>query len=147
MTSPGVPRPDTSWVRMIFMSRLRSPARRGVRKERHLTGVLHRAGDLPLLLGADAGHPPRADLAAVGDELAQQRGVFVVDVGDALLVEGVHLLLRLAQCRSLRHCSLSPVLFGLERGLVVEVPPRSAATAGGRRAGPGVIGVAAAPAT
>jgi hypothetical protein len=46
------------------------------------------ARDLTLLLRADAGHPPSADLAAVGDELAQQRGVLVVDVGDPSLSSG-----------------------------------------------------------
>src|SRR5918911_2026798 len=90
---------------MIFMSRLPSARRGRVRQERHLAGVLDRTGDLALLLGAHARHPPSADLAAVGDELAQQRGVLVVDVGDPVLVERVHLLLRLAQCRSLSHCS------------------------------------------
>src|SRR2546423_9203193 len=92
---------------MIFMTGLLSAARRGVRQQRHLAGVLDRAGDLPLLLSADARHPARADLAAVRDELPQQRGVLVVDVGDALLIERVHLLLRLAQCGSLGHCSYS----------------------------------------
>src|SRR4051812_69491 len=96
---------------MIFMTDPLSPARRGVRQERHLARVLHRAGDLPLLLGADARDPPGPDLAPVGDELAQQRGVFVVDVGDALLVERVHLLLRLAQCGSLGHFSNSRTWF------------------------------------
>src|SRR5436309_8494560 len=127
---------------MIFTSP--SSACRGrVRQERHLAGVLDRTGDLPLLLCAHAGHPPRADLPAVGDELAQQRGVLVVDIGDALLVERVHLLLRLAQCRSLRHCSLTPYV--LERRLVVEVRARPATgAAGGRGAGPRVVGVPAA---
>src|SRR5947199_9096314 len=102
--SPGVPRPVTSWVRMIFMSSS-SAGRRRVGQERHLAGVLDRTGDLALLLGADARHPSRADLAAVGDELPQQRGVLVVDVEDPLLVERVHLLLGLAKGRGLGHCS------------------------------------------
>src|SRR5690348_5639249 len=118
--SPGVPRPDTSWVRMIFTSVPLSARRRGVRQERHLTCVLDRTGDLALLLGTDAGHPARTDLAPVRDELAQQRGVLVIDVGDPLLVERVHLLLRLAKCRSLGHCSTPD---HLERRLVVEVAP------------------------
>ena len=63
--------------------------------------------DVALLLGGNSRHPARADLAAVRDELAQQRDVLVVDVGDALLVERVHLLLRFAQGRSLRHFSNS----------------------------------------
>src|SRR5262249_43816143 len=51
--------------------------RRGVRKQRDLTGVLHRDGDVALVLAAVAGHPAGADLAAVGDVLPQQRGVLV----------------------------------------------------------------------
>src|SRR5215472_13700472 len=88
---------------MIFMSGLPSARRGRVWQQRHLAGVLDRPGDLPLLLGADAGHPPSADLAAVGDELAQQRRVLVIDIGDPVLVERVHLLLRLAKRRSLWH--------------------------------------------
>src|SRR5437899_12880817 len=44
------------------------------------------------MLGAVPGHPPRADLAAVGDELAKQRDVFVVDVGGFVLAEDADLL-------------------------------------------------------
>src|SRR5690606_33275775 len=72
----------------------------------HLPGVLDRPSDLALLLGRHTGHPPRADLAPVGDELPQQGGVLVVDVGDPLLVERVHLLLWLAYRRSLSHVPL-----------------------------------------
>src|SRR5687768_1814100 len=100
--SPGPPRPPTSWVRMIFIAQPpRSACRRGVRQQRHLARVLDRLGDLPLLLCAHPGDAPGTDLAPVRDELAQQRGVLVVDIGDALLVERIHLLLRLAQNRSL----------------------------------------------
>src|SRR5688572_32022340 len=111
--SPGAPRPLTSWVRMIFISSPRSARRRGVRQQRHLAGVLDRAGNLTLLLGAHPGDPAGTDLAPVGDELPQQGGVFVINVGDALFVERVHLLLRLAKDRSLGHFVL------LERWLVV----------------------------
>src|SRR3979411_613548 len=126
--SPGVPRPDTSWVRMIFISGPLSATGGGVCQQRHLAGVLDGARDLSLLLRTDTGHPPSTDLAAVGDELAQQRGVLVVEVGDPLLVERVHLLLRLAKCRSLSHVVLRDLL---ERWLFVEV----ARTAGGSAAG------------
>src|SRR4051794_17434861 len=130
---------------MIFMSGPLSACRRGVRQERHLAGVLDRTGDLALLLGTDPGHPPSADLAAVGDELAQQRGVLVIDVGDPVLVERVHLLLRLAKCRSLWHGSHSP--YDLERWLVVEVAPATAA-GGSRRGGrPRVVAGVTATAT
>src|SRR5262245_28524415 len=105
--SPGVPRPVTSWVRMIFITDLQSARGGRIGQQRHLARVLDGTRDLSLLLRADAGHPPSADLAAVGDELAQQRGVLVVDVGDPLFVERVHLLLRLSQRGSLGHCSYS----------------------------------------
>src|SRR2546421_8029607 len=95
---------------MIFMSGLLSARRRRVRQERHLAGVLDRTGDLALLLGTDPGDPAGPDLATVGDELAQQRGVLVIDVGDPLLVERVHLLLGLAKRSGLRHCSLLRLL-------------------------------------
>src|SRR3954469_11175365 len=98
--SPGRPRPETSRVRMSFMSSAPFSARgRGVGQQRHLAGVLDRLGDLALLLGADAGHPAGPDLAAVGDELPQQVGVLVVDVVDLRSLERVRLLLRLANRR------------------------------------------------
>src|SRR4051794_9904385 len=50
-----------------------------VRQQRQLAGALHRRGDLVLMAAAGAGDPPRADLAALGDELAQRRDVLVVD--------------------------------------------------------------------
>src|SRR6478672_7888840 len=62
------------------------------------------------MLDAVAGDPARADLAAVGDELAQQRRVLVVDVRRLVLAELADLLLGLAQNR-LGHCGapcLSP---------------------------------------
>src|SRR5215212_9785907 len=93
--SPGAPRPPTSWVRISFISSLLAGGAR-VGQQRHLTAVLDGDGDVALVLRAVAGHAPRADLAAVGDELAQQVGVFVVDGGGLLLAEGAHLLLRLA---------------------------------------------------
>src|SRR6476469_2396450 len=73
-----------------------SASRAGVRQQSHLAGVLDRGGDEPLLLDGHSGHPTRADLAAVGDELAQQRGVLVVDVLDLGDLEGIRLLLRFA---------------------------------------------------
>src|SRR6516162_4148355 len=63
------------------------PRRARVGEHRHLPRVLDGGGDVALVLGAVAGYPPRPDLAAVGDELPQQRGVLVVDVGDLLLAE------------------------------------------------------------
>src|SRR3954469_11778739 len=84
-----------------------SASRAGVGQQRHLAGVLDRGGDVTLVLGAVARHPASADLAAVGDELAQQRGVLVVDVGEFLLAEQANLLLGLAWCR-FRHRGAPP---------------------------------------
>src|SRR5689334_711586 len=50
-----------------------------VRQERQLSSALDRAGDLVLMAPAGAGDPARADLPAVGDELAQGVDVLVVD--------------------------------------------------------------------
>src|SRR3954453_13333990 len=88
---------------MIFMSRLPSATGRGVGQQRELAGVLHRDRDVALVLHTVAGDPTRADLAAVGDELAEQRGVLVVDTGRLLLAELANLLLRLAH-HCLGHC-------------------------------------------
>src|SRR4051794_19063921 len=73
-----------------------------VGQQRHLAAVLDGDRDVALVLRAVAGHPTGADLAAVGDELPQQVGVLVVDVGALLLAEGAHFLLRLAS-RGLGH--------------------------------------------
>src|SRR6266496_1281731 len=97
--SPGPPRPLTSVVRMSFIvSVLPGSARgRGVGQQRHLTGVLHRDCDVPLVLAAVPGDPAGPDLAAVGDVLPQQRGVLVVDVlGVLALAEHADLLLGFA---------------------------------------------------
>src|SRR6476661_2033252 len=96
--SPGPPRPGTSVVRMSFMTfaLLDSACGRGVGQQGNLAGVLDRGGDVPLMLGAVAGHPAGADLAAIRDEAAQQGGVLVVDRLRVFLAEGADLLLRLA---------------------------------------------------
>src|ERR1700742_2457060 len=60
------------------------------------------------MLGAVAGHAPGPDLAAVGDEPAQQRGVLVIDVGDLVLAEHANLLLRFADWR-LGHLGALPL--------------------------------------
>src|SRR4029079_6784500 len=89
-----------SWVRMTFIvvapSRNRSAGRARVRQQGHLARVLDGIGDEALLLHGHTGEPTRADLAAVGDELAQQGGVLVVDVLDLRRLERVGLLLGLA---------------------------------------------------
>src|ERR1700742_4899724 len=99
--SPGPPRPETSAVRMSFISDSWSARGRGVGQQRHLPRVLHRDGDVALVLAAVAGDPAGTDLAAVGDVLPEQRGVLVVDrLGLALgllrLAEHANLLLGLA---------------------------------------------------
>src|SRR5262249_27513041 len=53
-----------------------------VGKQRQLARALDRAGDLHLVASARAGDPARADLALLGDELAQVRDVLVVDLVD-----------------------------------------------------------------
>src|SRR4051812_29107662 len=88
---------------MIFIVCLPSATGRGVGQQRQLTRVLHRDRHVTLVLYAVAGHPTRPDLAAVGDELAEQRGVLVVDAGRLLLAELANLLLRLAH-HCLGHC-------------------------------------------
>src|SRR3954453_15105734 len=77
-----------------------------VGQQRHLAGVLDRDGDVALVLDAVAGHPTGADLAAVGDELAEQGGVLVVGTGRLLLAELADLLLGLAEY-GLGHCGAS----------------------------------------
>src|SRR5690606_37555403 len=50
-----------------------------VRQERHVTGVLDRAGERTLVLGAGAGAAARQDLATLTDELHEQCHGLVVD--------------------------------------------------------------------
>src|SRR4051794_31312094 len=88
---------------MSFISGLLSATGGRVGQQRHLAGVLDGDGDVTLVLDAVPGHPTCADLAAVGDELAEQRGVLVVDTGRLLLAELANLLLRLAH-HCLGHC-------------------------------------------
>src|SRR5215468_1375600 len=85
----------------------RSARCRCVRKQRHLPCVLDRPGDLALLLRADPGDAARPNLAAVRDELAQQRRVLVVDVLNIGHGEWVLLLFRLTR-RLLGHDRVSP---------------------------------------
>src|SRR3954469_11937197 len=77
-----------------------------VGQQGHLAGVLDRDGDVTLVLDAVAGHPTRADLAAVGDELPEQGGVLVVGTGRLLLAELADLLLGLAEY-GFGHCGAS----------------------------------------
>src|SRR4051794_20523766 len=73
-----------------------SARRRGVGQQRHLAAVLHSYRDVTLVLAAVAADAAGTDLAAVGDELPQQSGVLVVDVGRLVLAELADLLLGLA---------------------------------------------------
>src|SRR5690606_11159606 len=50
-----------------------------VGQEGHLTGVLDRRGHLALALGAETGDTTATDLAAVGQVLAEGRGVLPID--------------------------------------------------------------------
>ena len=73
----------TSWVRMSFI--VTSPSLSApcevYGSSAISRAVLDRVGDVALVLRAVAGDPAGPDLAAVGDELPQQAGVLVVDVG------------------------------------------------------------------
>src|SRR5215207_2665112 len=69
-----------------------SARRRGVREQRDLAGVLDGDGNPALLLYRQAGYPARPNLAALGYELPQCGGVFVVDVLSG--AERIRLLLR-----------------------------------------------------
>jgi hypothetical protein len=53
-------------------------------QQRQLTRTLDRPRYLTLMAAAGAGNPPRADLAALGNEPAQHREVLVVDLIDLL---------------------------------------------------------------
>src|SRR6204780_3699213 len=85
-----------SFMRAIGQSSLALASRAGVREQRHLARVLDRRGDVALVPGAVTGDPARADLAAVGDVLAEQPRVLVVHVADLVVTEGADLLLGLA---------------------------------------------------
>src|SRR4029077_16915521 len=73
----------------------RDPPRVG--QQRHLTGDLDRAGDLPLLLHVVAADTAVADLGAVAHEAGEQVDVLVVDVHHPLGDERAGLLLVLAR--------------------------------------------------
>src|SRR6476469_6858690 len=75
---------------------LMSARRRGVGQQGHLAAVLHGHGDVTLVLAAVAADAASTDLAAVGDELPQQRRVLVVHAGRLVLAELADLLLDLA---------------------------------------------------
>src|SRR6202008_647941 len=143
--SPGPPRPETSAVRMSFISDSWSARGRGVGQQRHLPRVLHRDGDVALVLAAVAGDPAGTDLAAVGDVLPKERGGLGVDRLEVSLLlrlpEHANLLLGLAN-GWLGH-GWSPESVSLwvrvrsERGLVAEAAAAaSAAGAGGGGGGP-----------
>src|SRR4051794_18441651 len=124
--SPGAPSPETSWVRISFIS-IPLARRARVRQERHLAAVLDRGGDVALVLRAVAGHPTGADLAAVGDEAAEQTRVLVVHVADLLLAEHADFLLRLAEL-GLRHRGAllkSPAGAGMDVFGLDPRPPRA----------------------
>src|ERR1700729_3406380 len=139
-----------SFMRAIGQSSPALASRAGVREQRHLARVLDRRGDVALVPGAVTGDPARADLAAVGDVLAEQARVLVVHVADLVVAEGADLLLGLANwwlrhrgapLESPAHAGMvSTCLLDLERWLVGVAGvgrPRvlGLATAGGLAAG------------
>src|SRR5262249_29250187 len=89
---------------------------RGERHQGDFPGALDGVGQHPLVRGAGAGSAPGQDLAPLRDELAQPRGVLVVDVLDPLHAEVTDfpanaLVLAGLLCRSWRHSgSFSTVL-------------------------------------
>src|SRR4051812_47505435 len=62
-----------------------------VGQQRQLAGALDGAGDLVLVTPARARDAARADLPAVGHELAQEPDVLVVDLVDLVPAEGARL--------------------------------------------------------
>src|SRR3954466_8331291 len=120
-----------------------------VGQQRHLAAVLDGDRDVALVLRAVAGHPTGADLAAVGDELPQQVGVLVVDVGALLLAEGAHLLLRLASRRLChgRHAPDGSAARNSGGSGRKSLERRFVGHAAGSGRGPGIIGAAAGGAT
>src|SRR5215475_101455 len=133
---------------MSFIASAPSARSTRVRQQRHLAAVLHRGGDVTLMLAAVAGHPASPNLAAVGDELPQQGGVLVVDVNGLVLAERANLLLRLAS-RWLDHRSVLRLSCGESRGRCgspggwesgrVGVPGRADERPGSGRARPGPL--------
>src|SRR5271155_5050841 len=121
-----------SFMRAIGQSSLALARRAGVREQRHLARVLDRRGDVALVPGAVPGNPARADLATVGDVLAEQARVLVVHVADLVVAEGADLLLGLANwwlrhrgapLESPAHAGMVTVVF---RGGATPSPPTRA---------------------
>src|SRR3954470_16557336 len=120
-----------------------------VGQQRHLAAVLDGDRDVALVLRTVARHAPGADLAAVGDELPQQVGVLVVDVGALLLAEGAHLLLRLASRRLChgRHAPDGSAARNSGGSGRKSLERRFVGHAAGSGRGPGIVGAAAGGAT
>ena len=73
-------------VSAIFQTSLRSATGSGVRQQSHLAGVLDSLGELTLFLHGNTGDTTGTNLAAIGDELAQQGNVLVIDLFRSLSV-------------------------------------------------------------
>jgi hypothetical protein len=58
--------------------------------QRQVSSALDRARQRALVFGARATPPARLDLAKIGDELSQQRDVFVVDMHDPGFADRIH---------------------------------------------------------
>ena len=65
---------------------------RGKRQQGDVAGLLDGAGQSALVLGANAGEPPRHDLAALGHKSLQQPDIAVRNRIDLLGAELAHLL-------------------------------------------------------
>jgi hypothetical protein len=64
---------------MIFMASLG-----GLSEQGHRARPANRAGELPLVTGAASRDPPRGDLAALRNEVAEPANVLVVDRADPI---------------------------------------------------------------
>src|SRR6478736_1025496 len=111
-TSPALPSPATSFVRISFAIGCSLAASAGVRQERHFARVLDRLGDQTLLLHRDTGDTTGADLPTLRDELAERRNVLVVDDADADRLRGGRVLRALPRLAAIAG-SLSSHCFSL----------------------------------
>lgn len=101
------------------VARLASALSKG--EQRKMPSALDRGREGALVLGARARLPSRLDHAAVGDEPANARHVFIVDVLDAIDTEGAHLAAReraTAAARAAATAETSPRSFAVAPAVI-----------------------------